>query len=243
MTCQLQLNPQARFSLEKVGKERIPILIMDDLFLSPQPLLSYAKKYQEHFLSATDYYPGRKLTVDRTIFGDVLGKLTPILKHKLELDDDLKAEHAELAVTTTLPEKLKPIQMLPHFDSIGGKTFAFVYYCVDNSFGGTRFYRHLGTEFESMTSKRLPYYAPVIKQQAMTAKLHLSPQYNHQDNALFEVTSEVPFQQNRAIMYPSNCFHSGVISKLVAWQNDPLACRLTFNLLFKAVTSENASLK
>ncbi|QBE65819.1 hypothetical protein EWM63_24920 [Pseudoduganella lutea] len=135
-----------------------------------------------------------------------------------------------LSLATTPQEALRPIQSLPHFDSVERNLIASVHYLCDERFGGTSFYRHRSTGFESMDAQRIAGYAPRLKQEVMRQGAR-SFTYIRGDTALFERTASVNAKFNRAIFYRSNLLHSGDIAVDAGLSVVPRGGRLTANTL------------
>jgi hypothetical protein len=135
------------------------------------------------------------------------------------------------SLTNTAPEKLRPIQSVPHIDTQDPLQFAMVHYLCAESFGGTSFYRHRTTGHESITQERLASYFKILKQEVMDQQ-QTQFDYINGDTHLFERIYQVPVVFNRAIIYRSNQLHSGDISAQLGLSPDPRQGRLTANSFF-----------
>jgi hypothetical protein len=227
-----------------VGNEQVPIFVIDDFSSEPEKLIDIASdrhtKYQEQ---ASDFYPGiRKLAPSNyaeqlsllllSLFKSTLGRSTfdkPTLINKNITTATTTL--STFAITTKPVEQLRPIQMVPHFDSAADNQYAVIHYLCDNTHGGTSFYQHRETGFERITASKLPHYGTILKQQAMAEKLHENPHYINQSTALFKQLLSVPANMNRAVIYPSNLLHSGDINPALGLSSDPRQGRLTITSL------------
>jgi len=217
-----------------IGNEKLPILIIDDLVVEPINLVDTAC-LKEHgasgFISQkTDYYPGvRKNSPNE--YKQQIQALFSLLKHSFEFEQakSLSVVLSAYSISITPPEKLKPIQMLPHFDTPSENQLAMVHYLCDEIQGGTSFYRHNSTGFERITTERATLYRTQLKQQALAEKLHEQPQYINGDTKLFKQVFSVEAKMNRAVIYPSNLLHSGNIRPKNGLLSDPKKGRLTIS--------------
>ena len=230
----IQLNTRMTTSLKLVGDEQIPVLIIDNLIVNPKELidLACANEYGEpSFLQQiSDYYPGiRKVSPLR--YNEQVSQLLTLFKTSFDLPNASQAEliMSAFSLTTTAVEQLRPIQMLPHFDTPADSQFAMVHYLCDQEHGGTSMYRHKASGFERISIERLSSYRQQIKKQAIAEKLHENPKYIAGDTCLFKQTHSVDAKMNRAVIYPSNALHSGNIRPEMGLLSDPKKGRLTIS--------------
>jgi hypothetical protein len=223
------VNPHCSATLMHVGRDRAPVLIVDDLLLEPQALVRYAEYGSAFRRQDRDFYPGIRKPLDMAYAATVYRHL-----HGLFLDtfgaDAIEPLSCALSLTTTPPQQLRPIQSVPHFDSFDPGHIAGVHYFCAEQFGGTSFYRHRASGYESLDAQRILEYAPRLKQEVISQQSrHFS--YIRGDTALFERTGSVAARFNRAIFYRSNVLHSGDIAPETGLSSDPRTGRLTANTL------------
>lgn len=227
-----ELTRQIR--VEPIGQEQHPLLIIDDFFAAPEQLLQQALTEPDFIAQPSDFYPGLR----KAILGDYptqsLQTVVPLVREIFSIDAALQARISLCAfsLTTTPPEKLRPIQSVPHIDTHDPLQFAMVHYLCAESFGGTSFYRHRNTGFETITQARLTDYFKILKQEVMDERKNQFD-YINGDTHLFERIFQVPVVFNRAIIYRSNQLHSGDISAPPALSPDPRIGRLTANSFFQ----------
>lgn len=106
-----------------------------------------------------------------------------------------------------------------------------VHYLGAQALGGTAFYRHRSTGFETISPARsTPYFAALSRETALS-----SPQgYVSGDTTLFERIDEVDAVFNRAVFYRSHVLHCGAIPPDAELTADPLQGRLTVTGFFAA---------
>lgn len=244
--CDVRLSANLSFQLMFVGNENIPVLIIDDFVESPEKLIASANvlsEKDERFQSQqSDYYPGVRKSSPQS-YQTVIGQsLFSLLKSSLFLPEKkvekssnyytvsyLEVLMSAFSIATTKPENLKPIQMLPHFDTPADNQLAMVHYLCDENHGGTSIYRHKETGFERITEQRHSQYRQILKRQAIAEKLHIDPKYIEGDTVLFEQIFSVEAKMNRAIIYHSNVLHSGNIRTSTGLSAAPESGRLTIS--------------
>jgi len=217
---------QPRCEVDAVGDERLPVLMVDDLAAEPEALLDFATSEPGFSARAGDYYPGVRKPLPSVYAEKLCAVLDKTLREVFELPASATAEPllCALSIATTPPEQLRPIQRLPHFDSSDPDQLAVVHYLCPPQFGGTAFYRHRASGYESIDADRLHGYAAEIKRQVMASP---PTGYTGGDSQLFERIAHFDAQFNRALIYRGNQLHSGLIDPAAGLSADPRAGRLT----------------
>jgi len=214
-----------------LGAQATPLIIIDELCNEPHSLVDFACQHaSETFChDAKDFYPGLRKALPPQYASDIGQHYLSLIKETFSLSQasTVTTVLSALSIAATPEHQLRPIQTLPHFDSPRPNQLAIVHYLCDANHGGTSFYRHRSTEFETITNERLPEYGALLKQQAIAAKLHQNLHYMAGDNALFERIAQVDAKFNRAIIYPSNLLHSGDIQAQLGLSSSPRQGRLT----------------
>ncbi|WP_065204367.1 DUF6445 family protein [Shewanella woodyi] len=230
-------NPDAKPVLHTVGEEKTPLLIIDDLLLNPDAMVRQACRPPEFSANNQDFYPGKRKAAPLDYDEQLIQRYSALIRSSYRIGQSKQPNTLQSAfsLTMTKAEALRPIQMLPHFDSPSSDQFAVVHYLFNAPLGGTSLYRHRESRFESITHERLPLYGKRLKQQAYGMQLHQNPAYTNGSSPLFEQIHSVEATFNRAIIYPSNCLHSADISADNKLTDNPATGRLTLNsfILFK----------
>lgn len=230
------LHPSPVHRVLHVGADREPVLVVDDLLLDPQAIVRWAETGPAFRRQDGDFYPGIRKPLDTAYASAVHACLGELLRATFGAGADaaITPLSCVLSLATTPQEALRPIQSVPHFDSVERNWIASVHYLCDERFGGTSFYRHRSTGFESMDARRLAGYAPRLKGEVMREAERTAARsftYICGDTALFERTASVAAQFNRAVFYRSNLLHSGDIAADAGLSPDPRRGRLTANVL------------
>jgi len=221
------LNRQAPASLAHIGAEREPLLQIDGLLSSPQSLVEFAANEGRFapVYGPAGGYPGLRAEAPLDYVNAVVRALDPAVRQAFALDG-MKLGRAECSLSlVTLPgEALVASQREPHVDTTNPHQLAFLHYFCPPSFGGTAFYRHRRTGFETLTEERLEPY------RAARAEEGEEPGYIAAGSAHFEQTAAVAAAPNRLVIYRSRLLHSGQIPHGAPLSDDPRRGRLTANI-------------
>jgi hypothetical protein len=216
-----------------VGVERRPVLVIDDFVPEPERLVAYAESGEPFHSDPRDYYPGIRKPAPSQYAAGLCTTYAKILCEVFSLGSiEPHALLSALSITTTSPDRLRPVQRVPHFDTSDPRQLAVVHYLCEARHGGTSFYRHRKTGYETISQDRLRGYAELLKQQVM-AEYAPPPRYMDGDNPLFERIASVEARFNRAVIYPGNLLHSGNILQLQTEDHSPRTARLTANSFLK----------
>ena len=226
------INPNLVIDIIYVGKEQEPIIIVDNLLNIPEALIQYAESGQPFQKDAKDFYPGIRKPLApayaENVYRHLIETMWTVFSSKLTVN--IKLLSSVLSLTTNTPKDLRPIQSVPHFDSYLRNNIASVHYLCEPKFGGTSFYRHLQTGFETMDSQRIHEYAPTLKREVMQSNKTFFD-YINGDTEIFARTASIDAKFNRAIFYRSNILHSGNIQHTANLSDNPRTGRLTANTL------------
>ena len=227
------LNGKASITKITIGQENTPLLIIDNFVQNPDDLIIDAGDGSLFVADEKNYYPGKRKLTKASYAEHICSQYLPLLKSYFGFENarHAKAVISAFAISDKALEQLRPMQMLPHFDTTLSNQFAIVHYLCEPEHGGTSFYRHRASSFERITAERLIGYGTQLKKEAMANQLHLNPCYMAGSNNMFEQIYSVDACMNRAVIYPSNVLHSGNINPLLGLSSDPKKGRLTIGSL------------
>lgn len=213
-----------QITARRLGVEGEVVVIVDDFHPDPEGLRRLAA--DSSFTPAGVNYPGLRapappehLSPCGDILAEALGAAFGFTIPSLIATD--------FSIVTTSPEQLAPIQRLPHFDGTHPRVIALLHYLSGEAMGGTNFYRHRSTGFETVTNERAAQYRQALE--AECREHPPAPAYFSGSDAKFELIERVPAKFNRAILYRGLTLHSGEIPDPAALSADPLKGRLTVN--------------
>lgn len=221
-------------SIERYGTEGEPIVIIDGFVSDPDALRGDAAMLA--FAPMGLHYPGIRAEVPSAASRRTLTALEPVAR---EVFGAAALDLAEgfYSLVTTRPAELAPIQRLPHFDGTDPARLALLLYLSHCSPGGTAFYRHRSSGFETVTEARLPAYRTALESEIDRSGLP-APRYIDGDTALFESIARIDGRYNRAILYRGNRLHCAWLPAGTSFDANAATGRLTMNLFLTAVAEK-----
>lgn len=225
------LNGRVNVALERIGDEREPVLVVDSVLNRPQALIDYAASEVAFapVWGPQGGYPGVRAPAPLNYVETLVRTLSPIVEKAFALER-VKLAHAEcnFSLVTLPPERLAPLQRIPHADTADPLQFAWLHYLCDPRFGGTAFYRHRATGFETLSPERVPAYEAARNREL--AEEGPDAAYITGDSPHYLQTAAFEALPNRLIVYRSRTLHSGQIGAPEALSDDPRKGRLTANI-------------
>ncbi|MDU0355498.1 DUF6445 family protein [Paraglaciecola aquimarina] len=219
----MQLRTSNHFNISKhyFGQEQAPLLIVDDLVEDPDALVTAAKKSQ--YIKNSPFYPGPRSPAPLAYQQLILSNLEAQLVDFFQLPTtSIQFSVCHFSVITTPPHQLKLLQRIPHFDSLDKHGLAAVHYLFQQDLGGTSFYRHRKTGFESIDEARHLTYLQSLEAENEGPNLPKRQDgYINGDTPLFERIAQQPAVFNRLIIYRRNSLHSASIPSNLFNNNTP----------------------
>jgi len=219
------VNPSPTLSITHVGPERLPVLCIDDFAVNPNLLLATA--CEAVFIDVGSRYPGVRAPAPQGYTNALLSATAASIELNFGAPPEEDLDLCAYSMVTTAPEKLRPIQRIPHIDGPEPARFAFIHYLCAPHQGGTSFYRHRATGLAEVTPDTVERYRSTVVEE-LKADSPLQ-QYAVDDTKLFERIHSVEAAFNRLIIYKGNALHSGDISAATVLSEDPRLGRLTIN--------------
>ncbi len=220
-------HPSMRIQKLRIGRENLPLLVIDNLVADPEELVQDA--VSKRYAPPHSFYPGVRAKAPLSYQRFVVGELRAVINEFFELDNpSLQFNMCHYSVVTTPPQRLEPVQRIPHVDAHDPRGLASIHYLFKADLGGTAFYRHRATGFEYVDeARRLSYFQTL--EQEMAGPAAPAPDYINADTPLFERTAIQAGVYNRMLVYRRNCLHSGVPRPGLPLTADPASGRLSIN--------------
>jgi hypothetical protein len=234
MPLHFSARPGGKIEIVRVGNEGQPVVVIDGLLAQPEALVEYAATSARFRALKGDvnYYPGVRAPVPRQYLAALYDSIRPILRETFGFDTDAHVKATcSLSMVTIPPEELNLFQRLPHFDTVDPGQLAVLHYFCQPSHGGTSFYRHRATGFESITQDRLAIYLERLKAE-VEAQGPPPARYAGDSDERFERIAAFEAVFNRVLVYRSQVLHSGSINDDAGLSADPRVGRLTANAFF-----------
>ncbi len=219
------------FTVLTFGAEAEPVVIIDNFSPDAEGLLQAGRAAT--YGPAGRHYPGERAPAPASYLqsrSDVLGR---VLSEVFGFPRGADLIECNFSVVTTPPHALTPIQRLPHFDGTDPGKLALLHYLSPAEAGGTSFYRHRATGYETITSGRLPTYDAALRAEIRAAGLPPAA-YVSESTAQFERIGNVPAAFNRMILYRGITLHSGDILQPEKIGGGLETARITLNTFLTA---------
>ena len=213
------------------GSEEQPLLTVDGALSDLALVREVAARHR--YTTIGPFYPGLRAPVSEGIAMPLVAPLLPTLRDTFGLASEPRYFECYLSLVTIPPDRLAPIQRVPHFDGVEPDRLAVLLYLSDDADGGTAFYRQRATGFESVDAGRFDAYRAALDTE--TAR-HGVPEASYIGDAspLFERTHRVEGRANRLVVYRGNTLHCAALSPDFTPSADPREGRLTLNLFLIA---------
>lgn len=222
-----QFSPDAVVSHVKLGSEGETLLAIDHLLAEPMELVRAAAEAE--FTPAHGPgggYPGIRAPAPLDYVGKVSRAILPLLVAHMGLPPSrLVRAECNFSLVTMRPDALVDAQREPHVDTTDGWHFAILHYLCSPDWGGTGFYRHRATGFETLRPERMDAFAEARRREGPEGAGYVTG-----DTGFFEQIGKADAAFNRLIAYRSRQLHSGQIMRPAALVADPLRGRLTANI-------------
>jgi hypothetical protein len=213
-----------------VGREQHPVIVIDDFLIDTEPLMHYAST-AVRFAAPKNWYPGlRAEPLPQPYVIEVIRALHIIIGKTFDLPMQGGVDaNTYFGLATLTPDALSTLQRLPHFDSTNPRQIATLHYLCDASHGGTSFFRHRSTGYESVGLTREPEYFGTLNREVASSRTR-PPRYASGDDDLFEEIGRIEAKFNRLIVYRSLVLHSANVDFVQGLNPDPRKGRLTANV-------------
>ncbi len=178
------------------------------------------------FAEMGNFYPGVRAAVPPAYFASVGDLIGAALQKIFGYRSSLAVDRALYSLVTTPPDRLSLPQRIPHFDAVEDGKIAILHYLTHGDRGGTSFYRHRATGFETVDQSRHRRYLDALAAD-LARHGEPSPGYIDGDTALFERIGAFAPAYNRALIYRSSLLHCAALPADLALSANPRDGRLT----------------
>lgn len=224
-------------TVHHVGHEREPVITVDHATGMADALIDYAAT-RSRFAPAASVgsgYPGLLGPAPTQYIDRMVQQVLPLITEHFGTGNvrPIRAR-GNFSLVTTDPADLAPSQCVPHVDAADPLQFATVHYLCDPRHGGTGFFRHRATGFETVDAERLARYQDRLDAEMTGIPSQYSARYpGTVDDHLFERIHACAAIPDRLILYRAALLHSGLIDSVAADAADPRSGRLTGNLFLQ----------
>jgi len=221
------LHRQLRIQRLTIGAEQAPLLVIDNLVANADELVEDAAA--SAFTEPVGFYPGIRARTPLSYQELVITALKDALLGILGVQSgSLRFSMCHYSLITTPAHELAAPQRIPHVDSLSKHGLASIHYLFRRNFGGTAFYRHRKTGFETIDESRNATYFGSLRNENLRPEM-LGPGYINGDTDLFEQIAKQDGVFNRMLVYRRNSLHSGCIGADFVPDPNPRSGRLSIN--------------
>lgn len=230
----LLIGQRISVQLRHVGEERQPLLVVDDVLADPDAMIEAART--AHFYSPPHTnYPGLNANLPEAYYRTVVTALRGPIAAAFGLPAEALLKYfGYFGLATTSARDAQPVQKIPHHDGPDPARLAMVHYLCRGDQGGTGFFRHKATGFESVDHERHATYVAVAQAQLAERGVGISV-YAGDGMADYELIGQSDCVFNRLIVYRGHVLHSALLAP-EAGDRDPGLGRLTANGFIEAVS-------
>ena len=222
--------PEPQVTVHRFGNEREPVVQIDGFSGRPDALLAAgrAASYQP----GGALYPGIRAWAEPDYLDIRRDLLFAVMQRVFGFRQGVRCEVSTFSLVTTPEADLVPMQRIPHYDHGGTGLVAVMHYLLGPESGGTAFYRHRSTGFETIDAGRERMYFSAL--QAEDRELGPVPaRYHYGDSDRYAMIGEISAAPDRLIVYRGRLLHSGVIPDAASLSSDPALGRLTINMFLE----------
>jgi Family of unknown function (DUF6445) len=219
--------PDPIVSVRHMGREGEPLVVIDGFSGMVSELLEAA--YAATYKQAGASYPGIRAWADPSYLDVRRDLMMKVMQQVFGFTRGVRLDASTFSLVTLGEQELHPLQRIPHYDHSGGEVIAIMHYLLGPESGGTAFYRHRRTGFETVTPEREDAYNAAL---AKDEREHGMPpaRFCYGDTDWFEMIDEVEAAPDRLVLYRGRQLHSGVIPDPSVLSSDPRKGRLTINM-------------
>ena len=222
--------PEPTVEVRRIGEEKQPVVVIDGFSGQADALLA-AGRAQEYQAGGASY-PGIRAWADPSYLDVRRPLMMQVMQRVFGFTKGIRMEVSTFSLVTLEEDKLAPLQRIPHYDHASGELIAIMHYLHGPETGGTAFYRHRRTGFETISEDREDAYNAGLAQDETQYGMP-PPAYHYGSDARFEMIAEVEARPDRLILYRGRLLHSGVIPDPAALSDDPARGRLTINMFLR----------
>ncbi|MGX7953169.1 DUF6445 family protein [Tsuneonella sp. HG249] len=222
--------PEAKVSVRRIGREGEPIVVIDGFSGQVDELLAAGRSADYRPGGAS--YPGIRAWAEPGYLDLRRDLMFGAMQRVFGFTRGIRCEVSTFSLVTLPESDLAPLQRIPHYDHSSGELIAVMHYLQGPESGGTAFYRHRRTGYETITEAREPAYNAALAEDEREFGMPRA-RYHYGNSDRYEMLDEVEAVPDRLVLYRGRQLHSGVIPAADALSADPEKGRLTINMFLR----------
>ena len=217
--------------MRALGHEGHPLLVIDDVLLDAEAMVDFAAAADFEVPRAT-YYPGVNTNLPPAYLRTLLPVLRPTFARAFAIPLDMPLHaYGFYALATHRLDRLAPLQRIPHYDEFDPLCLAMVHYLCRDQGGGTGFFRHDASGYESITQARRDGYMQQVITELDAAGDRLDG-FAGPRTPNYTLVDQVELRFNRLVLYRTHVLHCALFDG-APLGDDPRSGRLTANSFFR----------
>ncbi|MEW4447715.1 DUF6445 family protein [Qipengyuania sp. JC766] len=216
--------------IERFGREREPVVVIDGFSREADELerLGRAARYE-----AAQGYPGIRAPFDPRYLQLGAPLFQSLVEEAFGLSGEIMAERCDFSIVSIPPDRLQDGQRRPHYDGTEPGLLATVHFLGDERDGGTAFYEHRRSGFETVTAEREDEFARLHRRDV--EEFGPPPaRYHYGDDESYRMIGQIGARRDRLIAYRGRTLHSGHIPMAPDPATARTSGRLTLNCFLHA---------
>lgn len=219
-----------QISVEWIGTEREPVVIIDNYVDDAERLRFDAKKCA--FQAIGEYYPGPRAAAPPHYLAETFDTLHAAMREFFGFNFGGEILRSYFSIATTPPAQLTLPQRIPHTDAYDDDQIAVLHFLGHADLGGTAFFRHRATGFETVNASRVEAYHAALAEE-FEQQGEPAPAYIGADSPLFERIHLCENRFNRALIYRGKLLHCAALDDTRHLPDDLETGRLTIATFVK----------
>lgn len=230
------INPDAKHTCTRIGDEKTPLYIIDNLMLTPENVAKEAAKAGGFKAVTRTAFPGQRAPVNDEYKNTILNYILPILEkhYRIPSGKTIDTKNCFYSLIDRPENELSPFQCIPHIDSMQRYFFAITHYINAGDFGGTAIYKHVPTGFENIIALREKQYVHSV-QHFLDTNGYPDKKYFRDSTEHFKLIKKIDYKPNRLVIYPGTLLHSAFIDPKKDLNNNVNTGRLTSNMFIEYI--------
>ncbi len=206
-----------------------PVVTIENFSCDPTALRKQAGR--SPFFPAKEFYPGLRAEIPETYWSESEPIISEVLAEFFGELGSINLIDISFSMVTTPPQDLSVLQRIPHCDAFNSRQFALIHFLSRDLTNGTAFYRQRSTGFVTLDEEKREIFFHYLEQDCAEYGLPRAS-YITGNTKMFEKLLEIDARFNRALIYPGNALHSGIIPESARLSTDPVDGRLTITAFF-----------
>lgn len=227
----MDLHPDICIEKLTIGRERAPLVMIDNFIAEPDRLVTKAAVSQ--FAPGGRLYPGIRAKAPPSYEHFLATRLQPLLaEHFGVTNKSLSLSMCHYSLVTTPAAQLTLLECLPQVESLAPEGHATIHYLFKEKLGGTAFYGHRARRYEYFDEARGLCIRTHLKR---SAPVRIDP-FQNTSAATLRCSSRSRAEGvfNRMLVYRRDSLHSRAIDRAFIPDANPRTGRLSINSVMNA---------